>query len=140
MHPRGQWHRALPLLLVAAPAFAEPTEAEMRTAIEQHAVAATEENRPVQKLGEADRDEQDPASAIQGLSQFIGSGGQGAMQFELKPFRKRLGAGQRSYVCDYAFRFDSNNPMQQQGPLAYIMQGRVPARGSSCRTRGSGSS
>lgn len=130
---------ALPLLLAATPALAEPTEADMRRAIEQHAEAANEENRRVQKLCEEGRYEQDPALAFQCLSQFIGSGGQGAAQSELKSFRKLACApaqGQPGYVCDYAFSIDTNNPLLQQGYLADIMhspgagQGRfVPYQG-----------
>ena len=55
----------------------------------------------------------------------MGSGGQGAAQFELKLFRKLSCApaqGQPGYVCDYAFSVDSNNPLLPQGYLADIMQ------------------
>ncbi len=50
MHTRRLLPCALPLLLAATPALAEePTEAEMRTALEQHGAAANEENRCVVK-------------------------------------------------------------------------------------------
>ena len=49
MHTRRLLPCALPLLLAATPALAEPTEAEAPTALEQPGAAANEENRRVVK-------------------------------------------------------------------------------------------
>ena len=133
-------------LLWAAPALAEPTEAEMRAAVEAQFENANAEMRSTAERcsnREFNRGQGDPVLAMQciqyAMTGGMTQGGQGvrAPQFKLSRFEKigcEKAQGKVGYLCDYVAGFGSdmrNMPpsLQRMTNDGSLSQGRFVKRG-----------